>query len=116
MRYKEYSAVINYDEEQRLLHGRVIGIKDVVNFYGKTPDELEAEFKNSVEEYLAFCKEHHKKPDKPYSGEFLIRTTPERQRAISAAASKAGKSVNKWAEKVLLKEALKDVGSEKVLG
>ena len=64
MKYKEYSAVIDYDEEQRMLHGRVIGIKDVINFYGATPEALEAEFKNSINDYIAFCKDQKKKPEK----------------------------------------------------
>jgi len=54
MTYKEYVAVIEYDEESRLYHGRVTGIKDVVNFYGRTTEDLEREFRVSVDEYLAF--------------------------------------------------------------
>jgi len=57
MKYKEYSAVIDDNGESCMAHGRVTGIKDVINFYGRTLEELEAEFKNSIHDYLAFCSE-----------------------------------------------------------
>ena len=116
MKYKDYSAIIDYDEERRMLHGRVIGIKDVINFYGSTPDELEAEFKQSVDDYLAFCKAEKKKPEKTYPCEFLLRTTPDNLRLIDEARYKAGfKSINKWAEAVLIKTAKQYSSSEIVI-
>jgi len=116
MKYKEYSAVIDYDEESLMLHGRVIGIKDVINFYGRTPEELEKEYKNSINEYLAFCKEQKKKPEKSYPGEFLLRTTPENLRLIDAARYRAGyKSINKWAESVLVENAKQLADTETVI-
>ncbi|NQY74689.1 MAG: type II toxin-antitoxin system HicB family antitoxin [Candidatus Margulisbacteria bacterium] len=116
MKYKDYSAVIDYDEENRMLHGRVIGIKDVINFYGHTPEELETEFKKSIHDYLAFCKAQKKKPEKGYPGEFLLRTTPDKHRLIEEARYKAGyKSLNKWAESVLVDHAKQLVGDETVI-
>jgi len=116
MKHRNYSAVIDYDEENRILHGRVIGIKDVINFYGNTPEELEAEFKNSIRDYLAFCKEQKKKPEKAYSGEFLLRTTPEYPRLIEEARYRTGfKSINKWAESVLVENAKRFVEGNTVI-
>jgi len=116
MKYKEYSAVIDYDEEQRMLHGRVIGIKDVINFYGTTPEELEKEFKNSINDYLEFCKEQKKKPEKTYPGEFLLRTTPENLRLFDEARYKTDyKSINKWAESVLVENAKRFASSETII-
>jgi len=116
MKYKDYSAVIDYDEENRILHGRVIGIKDIINFYGTTPKELEKEFKNSINDYLAFCKEQNKKPEKTYPGEFLLRTTPDNLRLIDEARYRAGfKSINKWAESVLVEKAKQFKGNETII-
>lgn len=115
MRYKGYSAVIEYDETGRIFHGRVIGLKDVINFYGSTPDELEQEFKNSVDDYLEFCKEQNKKPEKTYSGQFIIRTTRKNHQLIDRAAHKAGQSINKWVENVLLEKAKEYENDERIL-
>ena len=71
MKYKEYSAVIDYDEEQRMFHGRVIGIKDVVNFYGHTRKELEKEFKNSINDYLEF-KSSQRTSSRTWSASSLV--------------------------------------------
>ncbi len=105
MKYKEYTAIIDYDEDLKTFHGRVIAVKDVINFYGSTPTELEKEFKKSVDNYLEFCKKHGKKPDKPFSGEFIVRTSSKVHRAIAEKASQNGLSLNKWVEQVLYENA-----------
>ena len=38
------------------------------DFYGRTPEELREEFKNSVEDYLTWCAEEGTKPEKTWVG------------------------------------------------
>lgn len=57
MKYKGYTGHVEYDDEAKIFHGEVLGIKDVVTFQGTTVDEIEQAFKDSVDDYLAFCKE-----------------------------------------------------------
>ena len=52
MRYKDYEAVIEYDESDRLFFGRVINIEDIIVFDGLSVDELEQAFKTAIEQYL----------------------------------------------------------------
>lgn len=99
--YKGYTADIKVDETENLLSGRVLDIKDTVTFYGETVEEAIQEFKKSVDAYLKFCEEMGQKPDKPFSGKLPFRTTPEVHKAIYLAASKDGKSINAWMERVL---------------
>jgi hypothetical protein len=49
-------------------HGRVIGSRNVLDFYGRTPGELREEFKNSLEEYLAWCAEERLIRDCTFAG------------------------------------------------
>jgi hypothetical protein len=49
-----------------------------------------------VDDYLAFCAERGETPDKPFSGQFVARVSPELHRRASLAASQAGKSLNAW--------------------
>jgi len=56
MKYKDYRAVVTFDEKAGIFHGEVSNIRDVITFQGKTAQELRQAFANSVEDYLAFCK------------------------------------------------------------
>jgi predicted HicB family RNase H-like nuclease len=101
MKYKGYEANIEYDDEAKILHGEVFGIKDVVTFQATCVEDLEKEFHRSLDEYLVFCKEMGKKPDRPYSGKIPLRTTPDLHARIALMAKKEDTSINKWINKEL---------------
>jgi predicted HicB family RNase H-like nuclease len=96
LRYKGYLGVFAYDAEADIFHGRVVNINDVVTFEGRSIDELKQALAESVEDYLEFCREVGKEPDKPFSGRFNLRLSPELHRAAAAAAKREGKSLNAW--------------------
>lgn len=102
--YKGYTGHVEIDADEGILCGRVLDIDDVVTFKAKTVEEARQEFQNSVDDYLEFCQELGKLPDKPFSGRLPFRTTPERHRKIFIAATKADKSINAWMDEVLAKE------------
>ncbi|MGB3614456.1 MAG: type II toxin-antitoxin system HicB family antitoxin [Elainellaceae cyanobacterium] len=109
--YKSYTAEINVDIEAGLLRGQVLDIKDVVTFEGKTVEDATQDFHRSVDEYLKFCEQLGQKPDKPFSGRLLFRTSPDIHRSIYLAANKAGKSINSWIEGVVQQAAGQSLGS-----
>lgn len=101
MQYKGYVGKVEFDDEAMIFHGEIIGIRDVVTFQGTTVKGLEKAFKDSVNDYLAYCKERGEEPDKPFTGKFVVRLAPELHRAAFIAAKRAGKSLNNWlSEKV----------------
>lgn len=61
MKYKGYFGDAWYDYEAKIFHGEVIGLKDVITFQGKTVNEIEQAFKDSVDDYLMWCKERGEK-------------------------------------------------------
>ncbi|MDJ0581059.1 type II toxin-antitoxin system HicB family antitoxin [Crocosphaera sp.] len=73
MKYKEYKAIIEYDEDDRLFFGRVINIRDIIVFDGLSVDELEQAFQKVIEQYLADCQSFHKAPEIPNSNLFKPR-------------------------------------------
>ena len=83
MRHGDYVAKIDYEEDTKLFHGRVVNLRDVVNFYGSSVEELKKEFWDSIEAYLEVCAEEEIEPQKPYSGRFNVRLPPELHRAIA---------------------------------
>ncbi len=101
MKYKGYNGHVEYDDEAKIFHGEVLGIKDVVTFQGTTVDEIEHAFKDSVDDYLAFCKERGEEPDRPFSGKFNLRIPPHLHAKISLAAQTQGESLNNYITKML---------------
>ena len=71
--YKGYTAEIKHDDE-RLYHGRVVGIKDIIAFHDATLDRATQAFHESVDDYLDFCKERDDTPCPPHPAhEALVR-------------------------------------------
>ena len=51
-----------------IFHGGVINSRHVITFEGESLGEAEKAFSESVDDYLAWCREDGKEPDKPHSG------------------------------------------------
>ena len=66
MKYKSYLAQITFDNDAKIFHGEVMGLQDVVTFQGTTMKELEKAFKDSVEDYLKWCKARGEMSEKSF--------------------------------------------------
>ena len=98
--YKGYAAgPIEFDEDARLFSGTVAGLRDVIHFAGRTADELGQAFRDSVDDYVAWCAERGKAPEKPYRGRFPVRVTPQQHRKAALRAAEEGISLNAWIAK-----------------
>lgn len=92
--YKGYFGQVSYDDTARIFHGEVIGLKDTITFQGTTVEELEKAFKDSVDDYLAWCKERGEKPQKTFSGTLNLRMSPELHANLAFEAARQGMSLN----------------------
>jgi len=101
MNYKGYEAVVEYDDEAKLLHGEVLHLNDVITFQADCVAELEQAFHDSVDDYLAFCAENHRLPEKPYLGNISLRITPELHREVASAAKRKKESINSFIAEAL---------------
>jgi predicted HicB family RNase H-like nuclease len=104
MKYKGYIGMVEYDDDAKIFHGDVINTRDVITFEGESVKEIEQAFHDSVDDYIAWCKEDGVIPEKPYSGKFTVRISPKLHSLIALAAKKEHISVNKLAEKALVRE------------
>ena len=86
MEHKGYIGKVEFDAEAELFHGEVINTRDVITFQGETVAQLTGVFRESVDDYLAFCAGRGEAPDKPFSGTFAMRVSPDLDRQISLAA------------------------------
>ena len=105
--YQGYLGIFAYDEGADSFHGRVVGLRDVITFEGRSVEDLKKALADSVEDYLEFCRDRGDEPEKPLSGKFVVRLDPSLHRAIAAAAERNGKSLNGWI-KERLEEAVGD--------
>jgi predicted HicB family RNase H-like nuclease len=92
--YRGYTATIEYDPSNDHLHGRVDDISDVITFEARSLDELQSEFRESVDWYIELCERRGTEPERPYSGNFLVRATPDLHRALVQQARRADTSLN----------------------
>ena len=99
--YKGYDASVEYSAEDRTLHGRILGIRDMVTFEGDTVDAVERSFHAAVDEYLAFCREEGKEPSQAFSGTFNVRTGVALHRRAALYAEQHQQKLNS-----VVKEAL----------
>jgi len=88
LKYKNFTATVQYSDEDEAFIGRVVGIDSVVSFEGQSVEELQEAFQEAVESYVQFCRRKGIiLPQKSYTGAFNMRLTPELRRKPAFAAS-----------------------------
>ena len=107
MEYKGYTAEIEFDESVGRLHGRVVnsGPYPIATFEATDVDGLRREFQQSVDEYLASCREDGVEPRKPFSGKLNVRLGPELHQRVARQAAESGMSLNSWIRTALEERA-----------
>ena len=101
--YKNYTARLEYSDEDGCFIGRIAGINDVVGFHGESVAELKIAFHLAVEDYLATCIKIGKNPQRPYSGKMLLRIDPSLHAKLAIMAETTGKSLNTWVQETLVR-------------
>jgi len=101
LRYKGYTAQPVYSAEDHIFYGTILGINDAVDFQSDSAKKLEEEFHKAVDDYLAFCAEIGKEPQKEYNGQFNVRISPELHKKVSVFAQMEGLTLNKAVEQAI---------------
>jgi predicted HicB family RNase H-like nuclease len=101
MKYRGYTARIDYDSANNIFVGVVVGMKDTLSFHGASVDELRADFEFAVDHYLASCAAEGVKPERQASGRLLIRIPQDTHAAAAIAAAAASISLNEWIARAL---------------
>ena len=57
MTVSDYQAKIEFDPELDMFRGEILELNGGADFYGRNPKELRAEFKRSLQAFLAVCAE-----------------------------------------------------------
>jgi len=96
LKYKDYIGDIEYDAEGKIFTGEVLGLRTVLTFQGRTAEEIEESFKQTIDLYPEMCREDGVSPERPYSGRFNVRIPPGLHREIALHAISERKSINEW--------------------
>ncbi|OHB39171.1 MAG: DNA repair protein [Planctomycetes bacterium RIFCSPLOWO2_12_FULL_39_13] len=102
--YKGFIGSVHFSAVDKVFHGRIEGIDDLVTFEGRSVDELLEAFHGEVDDYTKLCKEHGKETMRSYKGGFNVRVTPEIHRRAVETAIKKGMSLNQLVQKAIEKE------------
>lgn len=106
MTYKNYMARVVYDDDANIFHGEVINIRDVITFEGSSVNELQNSFKESIDDYLDFCKTRGEEPNSAMNGFLSLNIPVSNQNILINAAKKSGKDFEEWAIDALNRQAL----------
>jgi predicted HicB family RNase H-like nuclease len=105
MKYKNYTARIEYDDGDQIFVGKIAGVRDTVGFHANSVEALRSAFHEAVDDYIDVCRKIGKEPQKSFSGQVMFRVSPEVHRKAALAAELSGKSLNQWAEEVIERAA-----------
>lgn len=101
LEYKGYHAKIEFDKEDMLLTGEVFGIRDSLNFHASSVEEIEEVFHQSIDNYLEFCAEIGKTPDREFKGSFNVRIDQDLHREAAFDADREGMTLNQYVENAI---------------
>ena len=92
--YKGYHGTVEFSLTDKVLYGQVIDVSSLISYEGQDLTELEADFHEAVDDYLAMCQAHGEAPEKAYTGVFNIRIDPMMHRQLVLYAKSHDESLN----------------------
>lgn len=94
LEHKGYIGSAELSEEDGVFHGKLAFLHDLVTYESSTAKGLAKAFRGAVDDYLADCAAEGRAPDKPFKGQFNVRTSPDLHRAYASVAAARGQSLN----------------------
>ncbi len=109
LEYKGYTGSIEYSKEDKLFYGKLLGIKSLISYEGKTGPQLEKDFVAAVDDYLADCKDLNINPEKSFKGSFNVRIPSELHRDAALKAMELNTSLNGFVSESIRARLLQSV-------
>lgn len=99
-----YTAIITYDPDKDWFRGVIQGLNGSADFHGRTPDELRAEFRASLDFFVESCQRRGRPIRKPASGKFVVRLPSDLHQQAATVAQARGISLNALMERAIRDE------------
>lgn len=94
LKHRGYYGSIEASTDDHCLFGKLQFVRALVSYEGETVAELEAAFRDAVDDYLATCEQLGTPPETPCKGSFNVRIGHELHLAAAITASQHGISLN----------------------
>lgn len=94
--HKGFIGKIEFDDRRSLLTGEVLNALDLLEFDGKTAEEIKQNFIKCVEDYCEIHQERTTQESIPFIGNYNISLTSEQQNRVLNAAKEDGSSMETW--------------------
>lgn len=101
LEHKGYTGTAELSVEDGVFAGKIAFIRDLVTFESSTAVGLVRAFKEAVDAYLDDCRKNGRTPDRPFKGQFNVRTSPKVHRAYALLAAERGVSFNEVVARAL---------------
>ena len=59
LKYRNFIGSVEYSETDKILFGKVQGIRGLISYEGQNIDELEQDFRDGIDEYLKIYKKEN---------------------------------------------------------
>jgi len=69
--------------------------------------------KDSIDDYLEFCRKRGEEPEKPFSGKFMVRVDPSLHRELTLVAATEGKSVQSVVREAIQERVMRKVAKKR---
>lgn len=56
IQYKGYVGSVKFSDEDGIFYGKVLGIRSLISYEGKSEKDLLADFHSAVDDYLENCR------------------------------------------------------------
>jgi predicted HicB family RNase H-like nuclease len=99
--YKGYSGTVEYSDADKILYGKVLGIRSLLSYEGSSIESLRQDFEDVINDYLETCATDSIEPERPYKGSFNVRVSPEIHRSLAVYALAHGQTLNSTVEEAI---------------
>ena len=102
-------ASIEFDPDDNILVGRVLGIDDLICFHGDSVTEFTQAFHEAVDDYLSACEKLGQAPEKHALGRLMLRVNPSSMPQRSRQPHIPGKVLTDGLSKCCDKQPIRDI-------
>ena len=104
LQYNGYYGSVDFSIDDGVLYGKILFINDLVTYEAETLPGLVAAFHEEVDDYIAFCRQVGKEPEKSFKGTFNVRIDPDLHRRAAIRATLQGINLNQFVANAIMHE------------
>ena len=94
--HRGFIGKIEFDNSRQLLTGEVLNAMDLLEFDGKSAEEIKSNFIKCVNDYCELHQSDQAEETIPFKGNYNISLSTEKQSHVMRAAKLEGSSMEIW--------------------